>query len=337
MSEYDAFEAVPLKELGPQLDACMDLGIPAMLWGPGGVGKSQAVYQASERRGGWMRDIRVNLREPVDFAGVPSVENGKTRFNPPEDMFVFPEGPGILFLDELPNAPRATQSALYQLVLDRKLGQTSLPDGVAIVAAGNRQQDHGGTFEMPLPLKTRFAHFEIEADIDSWLSWASSEGVHPGIMGFLKSFPQHLHATDRAQTANPVPRTWAMLSNMLSHWESSLGNVPPTIMQSLIGPAVSIEFRTYLTTYAKLPELPEFLKTPHLVEAYLDHFDMLYALNYGLVRHVDENNLDSTGKYIERLPKEFQVLFVDTLLERTPELLQGPIRTWTEENMDVLS
>ena len=35
------------------------------------------------------------------------------------------------------------QASAYQLILDRKIGEYTLPDGWAIVAAGNRESDRG--------------------------------------------------------------------------------------------------------------------------------------------------------------------------------------------------
>ena len=46
------------------------------------------------------------------------------------------KGKGVLLLDEFPQAPPAVQAVAYQLVLDRRLGEYTLPDGWSIVAAG---------------------------------------------------------------------------------------------------------------------------------------------------------------------------------------------------------
>ncbi|MCY4191208.1 MAG: hypothetical protein OXD42_07795 [Rhodospirillaceae bacterium] len=48
------------------------------------------------------------------------------------------------------------QAALYQLVLDRKVGEYELPDGASVIACGNRKSDRGiigliSTFNM-LPM-----------------------------------------------------------------------------------------------------------------------------------------------------------------------------------------
>src|SRR5215471_15066478 len=60
------------------------------------------------------------------------------------------------------------QASCYQLVLDRKLGEYTLPEGCAIVAAGNRDSDRAATTRMPTPLRNRFVHLEFEVDVQEW-------------------------------------------------------------------------------------------------------------------------------------------------------------------------
>lgn len=58
-----------------------------MLWGPPGIGKSEVVREAvsdAEIPVENFADIRLSTLEPVDLRGVPSVQNGRTLYNPPE-------------------------------------------------------------------------------------------------------------------------------------------------------------------------------------------------------------------------------------------------------------
>ena len=49
------------------LDTLLAIRQPVFLWGPPGVGKSQLVAQAAERKGMALRDIRAVLLDPVDL------------------------------------------------------------------------------------------------------------------------------------------------------------------------------------------------------------------------------------------------------------------------------
>ena len=130
---------------------------PVMLWGPPGVGKSQMVAQVAERHNVPLIDIRLSQMEPSDLRGIPFRAEEHVEWAVPA---MLPDAKrhgesGILFLDEITSAPPSVSAAAYQLILDRKLGEYEVPDGWAIIAAGNRQGDRGVTYSMPAPLANR--------------------------------------------------------------------------------------------------------------------------------------------------------------------------------------
>src|SRR5713226_7324319 len=110
---------------------------PVFIWGSPGVGKSAVVRQLAKELAIPLQDVRALLLDPVDLRGLPFLgADGRSKWATPE--FLPESGSGILFLDELNAAPAMVQASCYQLVLDRKVGEYSLPEGWAIVAAGNR-------------------------------------------------------------------------------------------------------------------------------------------------------------------------------------------------------
>jgi len=64
------------------LKSGLGVNVPMFLWGPPGIGKSQIVAQIAADLKLPLIDIRAVLLDPVDLRGVPSVENGTTRWNP---------------------------------------------------------------------------------------------------------------------------------------------------------------------------------------------------------------------------------------------------------------
>ena len=105
-------------------------GLNTMIWGGPGIGKSDIPQQVADDLDIPLLDFRANLFDPVDVRGIPHImqeqETGKrfTRWAVPD---VFPiasrDGEtGILFIDELPTAPPATQNAFLQLLLTRQIG-----------------------------------------------------------------------------------------------------------------------------------------------------------------------------------------------------------------------
>ena len=140
---------------------------PVFIWGSPGTGKSAVLHQLVSELGIALRDIRALLLDPVDLRGLPFLgKDGRSQWATPD--FLPQDGEGILFLDELNAAPAMVQASCYQLVLDRKLGEYTLPEGWAIVAAGNRDSDRAATTRMPTPLRNRFVHLNFEVDVQEW-------------------------------------------------------------------------------------------------------------------------------------------------------------------------
>ena len=209
-------------QLANELRANARANIPTMIWGPPGIGKSQIAYQIAEDLNAKMFELRANLFDPVDVrGGLKVVEQNdgtyRTRYGVPED---YPDsnyaGNVVLLVDELPNAPKATQNALLQLVLDKKIGTYTLPAGTAIIAAGNRSIDRAAVHEMPTPVKNRFAHYEIEANVDDWVAWALTNNISPTIISFVRYRPTLLHSLDSRENAFPTPRAWEISGALAS-------------------------------------------------------------------------------------------------------------------------
>src|SRR3990167_5716507 len=124
---------------------------PVMLWGPPGVGKSQMVAQVARKYSVPVIDIRLSQMEPTDLRGIPFRVGYVVEWAIPA---MLPDAQrhgaeGILFLDEITSAAPTVSAAAYQLILDRRLGAYTVPEGWAIFAAGNRQGDRGVTYSMP--------------------------------------------------------------------------------------------------------------------------------------------------------------------------------------------
>ena len=112
--------------------------VPVLLWGAPGTGKTSAIRAMAQTMGLPCETVIASIREPSDFAGLPIVVGDGVRFAPPAWARRLAEaGHGLLFLDELSTAPPAVQAALLRVVLERVVGDLTLPDAVAVVAAAN--------------------------------------------------------------------------------------------------------------------------------------------------------------------------------------------------------
>lgn len=257
---------------------------PVMLWGPPGIGKSQIIAQVAARHAAPMIDIRLSQMEPTDLRGIPFRIENRVEWAVPS---MLPDaerhGPyGILFLDEITSAPPSVSAAAYQLILDRRLGDYEVPAGWAIFAAGNRQGDRGVTYTMPAPLANRFSHFEVETNIDDWVSWAYANNMDDRLIGFLRFRPELLFDFNPAHNpvAFPSPRSWEFAHRTLQKFGDHPELLLPTL-QSCVGPAAGLELHAFIENLDNMPDLDAILRGEPV--AVPREVDLQYAVASALV------------------------------------------------------
>jgi hypothetical protein len=221
-----------------------------MIWGAPGIGKSHTVADVAKSAKIDLIDLRISQLAPTDLRGLPVADHEArtSRWYPPE--FLPRSGSGILFLDELNMAPPAIQGIAQQLVLDRKVGSYSLPEGWHVWAAGNRSEDGASVFSMPSALQNRFIHVTVEPHFESFRSWALQNGIDEKIVAFLAWRPELLHKRDTKNPAWPSPRAW-VAANALHQ-----ADLP---MNPAIGDGPAGEYRAYLKVYDTLPDFDTIL------------------------------------------------------------------------------
>jgi hypothetical protein len=139
-----------------------------------------------------LMDVRLSQIDPVEIKGapyydLPNKQAGFVRFSSILPDPTFPH-PVILMLDEFPLAPDMVQSAGYQLVNERKVGDYRLPERCITLAAGNPPECPGTHFEMGLAMENRFDHIILEIDYDGFIKYMSrpEHKYDPTVLAFLQ-------------------------------------------------------------------------------------------------------------------------------------------------------
>jgi len=217
---------------------------PIMLRGAPGVGKSTIVKAAAKKLGINFVDVRLAQMERVDFSGLPSVKDGMTVWNVPAFWPRDPKSKGIILLDEISSAPSDCQVAAYSLVLDRRIpnSEYEVPNGWLIVAAGNRTCDRAVVKTMSSALANRFEHYDIEANSQDWIKWATQNDIHPAVTGFIAYRPELLLKMDgqNLEQGWPSPRSWEHVSHKLKR-TNDLGRLTKNV-NGLVGDGAGTEF-----------------------------------------------------------------------------------------------
>ena len=337
----------------------------AMFWGGPGIGKSMAAYQAADTLECRMHDVRLGQLDTVDARGLPLVFNpihgaiiaiaqreerpkgwaglahaffdelcnnkrpvmewAPPGFLPPQDS----TANHLLFLDELPSAPPSVQAACYQLIQDRAIGEYRLPDGAAIIAAGNRAHDRAHHHQMLSPLASRFVHFDVEVPADGreWIRWATGAGIAPEVLFFIEYSPELLYAFEPKQwdgRAFPCPREWEKVSNIVQRMNLNATALRAAV-RGAVGEGASIQFLAFLDIWQQLPSPDLILLDPHGAPVPTSA-DAMIALCGALYksRKVDESNFEAVTTYAGRkdMREEIGEFLVGQCAEQNPRLLR---------------
>lgn len=305
--------------------------VPVFLWGPPGIGKSSIVSQIAKEEGIGFIDLRLSLLDPTDLRGIPFFNALKETalWAPPSFLPDGKEEKGILFLDELNTAAPMVQASAYQLILDRKIGEYTLPDGWAIVAAGNRESDRGVVFRMAAPLANRFVHLEMQVNIDDWKTWAYRSNINPAIIAYITHRPDALFTFGNGDDSKSfaTPRTWEYVNEIVSSKPEADLLLP--MVAGAIGEDLAASFLGFIAVVDELPDLDAILNGSCLdvpTGASALHI-LTAALSIRINESTSSKKLNNLVNYSLKLPGEFAVMIVQDLRERNIEL--DHVDSWT--------
>ena len=262
------------------------------------------------------------MLDPVDLRGIPSIEDGRTVWNPP--VFLPPSDSDeawVINLEELPTAPPMVQAALYQLALDRRIGEYTLPEKATVIACGNREGD-GGVYNRFSPaLSSRFHHVELMADVDVWKEWAIHNDIAPQVIFFLEYRPDFIHEFDPRSKEHsfPCPRTWEFVSDVTK----KNGNIPLDIERNIyvgiLGESVAIEYCAFLRIQRELPHPNAVISDPENA-VIPDNQSAILALCGGICQRADDTNFNQVVTFAKRLRPEIAEFMIWSCVKRDASL-----------------
>jgi len=319
---------VTASQLADLLAITIPAGLPVLITGAPGVGKSDVVAQATKRLNFDFLLSHPAVEDPTVPAGLPWIGKGASEatFLPFGIMAKALKAtkPTVWFLDDLGQASPAVQAAYMQLLLARRVNGHILPDCVTFIAATNRRTDRAGVSGILEPVKSRFACIvELIADIESWAAWAIDHSISPTLIAFLRFRPETLSAfTPTADITNsPMPRTWAHLAKLEAL------NLPPVLEHAAfagaVGEAAAIEYIAFRKMANSLVNLQAILDDPLGVRIPSQPSE-LYATAVGLAGKARPETFAKIGQYCNRLVDaskgEFAVLCIRDAVRRNDKL-----------------
>jgi MoxR-like ATPase len=269
------------------LGVAVSAGVPVLLWGSPGTGKTSAVLALGEALGWPVEVVIGSIREPSDFAGLPVVSGGSVVLSPPAwGARLLAAGTGLLFLDELTTAPPAVQAAMLRVVLERVVGELRLPDGVRVVAAANPSEEAADGWELAAPLANRMVHLDWPVDgravakglalgfagpppdqLERRPTVAQALSARAAVGAFLEVRPTLALQLPKSAVAAgrgwPSPRSWEAVARLLAAWEAAGASeeARAVLVEGAVGDGAAIEFLAWLE-HLDLPDPVALLEDP---------------------------------------------------------------------------
>jgi hypothetical protein len=338
-------------EAVPHIEYCIRRKRAFMLHGSPSTAKSFTMRQICDRLGLKLVDCRLTQYDSVDLRGLPrlpdgTVDNPRVDWIPPSIMPREGDPDGVLFLDELPNSDTDVQAASYQLVLDRKLGEYELPDNWTVCAAGNYRTDMALVNQMASALKNRFIHLHLRTETNDFAAYASANGFHPAIIGFVRWAPEMLHAfQENSEEARQyiknayafhTTRTWEMASDVLNDFGTNRFQECFPLIAGSVGLHAATKLQGFIQYYDKLPDLDKLFQDPSDFKVPAE-MQTRYALTAAIAQRTDYNNFDTAMEIMEKMPKEMQGAFVTDVIRNHDDVSDHPkFAEWATKNSKLL-
>lgn len=329
------------------------------LEGAPGIGKSSAPFAAAAQNG-W--DIILlppaPTIEPVDLRGamkvitaedakgfgLPESSIGTTVAFPPDFLPRKADKTTLVVVDDVPTALPAVQAALFQLLLDRKLGSYTVPENVHFVLTGNRLEDKAGASRTLTALDSRVNRIQVDVSYEDWIEWAVKNDIAEEVIAFHRfNKGQYLWQFDPKKKVNPLPRTWAFLSKkvkLVNEQRKNGTHVPADFeiewYQGDVGQEAANLFVGFTRIFRELPNPAECLAKPATAQVPTD-IGAVLCLTGALSRIVKQDTLKNLLEYLSRLPKEYEVLCLQDAINRCAALKETKAYIkWSLDNKTAL-
>lgn len=335
-------DAISHSQLARLLPRMMSRRRPAFIQGPPGIGKSDAAGQfAAAIDADYITQSAIH-QEPTDINGYywPDHESGYLKRLLPELWKRIRESTKpyiVLNYDDLPTAPRFTQSALFRMMLEHTLGDLPLPANTYVLATGNRSIDAAAVEQMPTPLRNRMWHALLQPVVGDWKLWALKHGMPAELIAFIGLRPDLLFAFDKTRYAFPTPRTWAFVGEQIMDFAARPDpDIELEAYAGFVGKAAAIELMGYLKIFRAI-NIEAIMLSPRTADVPSDP-SARYAISIALARRATQANLDTILTYANRMPEEYGVLTMVSAYHRDKKLTQTKaFIDWSVVHQDVLS
>jgi hypothetical protein len=259
----------------------------------------------------------VNLTSDLTDAFVRYVTN--------EELGVHLNKPIILMIDEYGKANPAVKNALLRLMLERKIGSSTLHPDSLVFATTNLGSEGVGDL-LPAHARNRLTIIKTRKPTNvEWIEdWALNAGVDHTMLAWVTDNPQVFHSfedykepdankfiyhpADPSRTSFVTPRSLEKASNWLKVRDKLTDKTLMAALIGTIGTEAAANLNTYVRVADQLPSLDAIKKDPMGAQV-PNSASAVCMVVHRTLQTIDKSWMDSWMDYMSRLDKEAQTMF----------------------------
>lgn len=345
----------------------VQVGIPALLVGPPGAGKSARLRQIADKMGAEFVDVRLSLYDPVDVRGLPYIPNNgnlpsaakkqvedqiqeqvqqQVAWAKPDFVARAHTGKKVLICyEEINCASISTMNTALQFILDKRVGEHILGDNVYQVACCNRKGHRAFVNPMSAPLINRFFVCNVEPDVDEFLDYAVKNDLNDAVVAFIKTKPLALSVrfdnaklTDKdseVEAPNVIPNDEFAQFPTPRAWERTskmidAGLTSMWYLEGSIGKSAAIEFLAFMNQRESMPDIDALLNGDVTFDFKKAKVSVAYSVVTALIRRVvrEPDRLNDAMRFLDDMRPEMGVMMVLHALQcGKPEVQEAAIQS----------
>lgn len=233
--------------------------------------------------------------------------------------------PKVIMLDEMMKAPKLLQIIFTRLTLERTIGDVPLPQGSIVFATSNNSSDGVGDSMLAHAGNRVCVVRMAKPDANTWLPWASANGVNRIIRAWVAMFPRALASyVDGGQEDNPYifspkragqlsfvsPRSLAKASVIVDNRDALGENTTMCALAGTLGESAARDMSAFLALEKQLPSFDEVLKNPSTIKVPDDTAATLMLMFQAIDSLKTQDELSSFMTFVNRVASsEIQAVF----------------------------
>jgi hypothetical protein len=261
-------------------------------------------------------DMRLTQMAPEDLKGLPNVNEEQVEWKPNAWAVALSKCAGMITFEEINLSAPSLQASVYQILLDRQVGELPLNKDVSVCGTGNLTEDRAGVYELPKPVRTRAGVYELKIPTSEELTtFAINNKWDSRIIAYINAFPSRIFVENEKVDDVISPRGYSFCSELIKDIPNENLDDIQLLTSGILGEAGGIEFASFIKLFGKIPTPEEILSRKVKIpkEMQLKHACISAITEFYNQRTTEKDKIETMKRIIDlkgEMEADFHILLV---------------------------